>query len=326
MKLNFRNIAVNVLMVGLFCGVAIGQSATAKQRTKPAPKKETKTQSGWEKTWYVKAKLFTTFDSNFDKEPIATKSVGVIPSADFGYQLQKDRHRVQFQYSIGYPRYSKFAEYNKLGQYFRGSYRNTLGKGWNSETEFETLLRGLDEDREQNNQFIVTQKFNYRLTKKDKLGFYGVYRLKRQSVDPNADAKNPQVGVKYTRQLTNKLEAYGGFRYDKNIARGLRQRYNRQTISAGFDFEATKRDKIGFEARYAPRNYTNRLTEVNGVDVSRSDKKYTFDFKWRHDFTSRFGVEANYQFEKRTSNELDKIYHNNQIVIALYYRWGNGDN
>ncbi len=66
------------------------------------------------------------------------------------------------------------------------------------------------------------------MTKKDKVGFYGVYRLKRQSVDPNQDAKNPQVGVKYTRQLTNKLQGYGGFRYDKNIAVGLRQRYIRQ--------------------------------------------------------------------------------------------------
>lgn len=308
------------IIIGLFGGFAFGQKAKAK-----AAKSKAKTQSNWEKTWFVKAKLFGTFDSNFDKEPIATKSFGVIPSLDFGYQLQKDRHRLQFQYSIGYPKYTNFPEYNRLGQYFRGAYRNTLGKGWSSETEFETLLKGADEDRELNNQHILTQKFNYRLTQKDKFSFYGAYRLKRQSRDPNADAKNPQIGVKYTRQLTNKLEAFAGFRYDKNIARGLRQRYIRRTFSAGIDFEPTKRDKFGFEARYAPRNYTNRLTEVNGVDVPRRDKKWTYDFSWRHEFTDRVGFEANYQFEKRNSNEIDKIYNNHQVIFSIYYRWGNGD-
>ncbi len=313
-----------ILLIGLFSGFAFSQNLTKTAKAKKDSAKTTKTQADWEKTWYIKAKLFTTFDSNFDKEPIATKSFGVIPSLEVGYQLQKDRHRLQFQYSIGYPKYTKFPEYNRLGQYFRTSYRNTLGKGWNSETEFETLLRGLDEDREQNNQYIVTQKFNYRVTKKDKLGFYGVYRLKRQSEDPNQDAKNPQVGVKYTRQITSKLEGYGGFRYDHNIARGLRQRYIRRTFSAGLDFEPTKRDKFSFEARYAPRLY-GRLIDVNGFDVPRSDKKLTFNFGWRHEFTSRFGFEANYQFEKRNSNDIDKIYKNHQVVFSFYYRWGNGD-
>lgn len=318
----YKKTAIVMLLVGLFGGFSFGQ--TAKSKAKKDDKQKTKTQSSWEKTWYLKAKLFGTFDSNFDKEPIGVKSFGVIPSADFGYQLQKDRHRLQFQYSIGRPKYTNFPEYNRLGQYFRGAYRNTLGKGWSSESEFETLLRGLDEDREKNNQFIVTQKFNYRLTKKDKLGFYGVYRLKRQSEDPNQDAKNPQVGIKYTRQLTKKLESYGGFRYDHNIAVGLRQRYIRRTFSAGLDFEATKRDKFSFEARYAPRLY-GRLIKVNGFNVPRSDKKMTFDFGWKHQFTDRFWFEADYQFEKRNSNDIDKIYKNHQVVFAIYYRWGNGD-
>lgn len=319
----YRKAAI-IFLISLFGITILGQTATQK-KSKKVTSKTTKTQSSWEKTWYIKAKIFTTYDSNFDKEPIATQSFGVIPSADFGYQLQNDRHRLQFQYSIGYPKFTKFKEYNRLGQYFRGSYRNILGKGWNSETEFETVLRGLDEDREKNNQYILTQKINYRFTKKDKIGFYGVYRLKRQSEDRNADAKNPQFGVKYTRQLSNRLEAYAGFRYDKNLARGLRQRYNRQTVSAGLDFEATKWDKFGFEARFAPRNYTNRLTEVNGVDVLRQDKKWTYDVSWRHDFTDKFGFETTYQFEKRNSNELDKIYNNHQLIFAFYYRWGNGD-
>lgn len=323
MKFYWGKLAFIILLMGLMGSFIFGQDT--KTKFKKDKNQKAKTQSSWEKTWYVKAKLFTSFDSNFDKEPIAVKSFGVIPSMDFGYQLQKDRHRLQFQYSLGYPKYSNFPEYNRLGQYFRASYRNTLGKGWNSETEFETSLRGIDEDRERNNQFITTQKFNYRLTKKDKLGFYGVYRIKSQSADRNADAKNPQVGVKYTRQLTNKLEVYAGFRYDKNMARGLRQRYNRQTISAGLDFEPTTRDKFGFEARVAPRQYTNRLTEVNGVDVLRRDKKWTYDVTWRHAFTERFGFETAYQFEKRGSNELDKIYNNHQVIFAIYFRWGNGN-
>jgi hypothetical protein len=317
-----------LFLIGIFLGLTplVGFSQNVRPTTNPKTKKPAAStgSSGWEKSWSIKARLFTTFDSNFDHEPIGTKSVGLIPSVEAGYQLQKDRHRLQFQYTIGVPRYSNFSEYNRRGQYFKSAYRYTIGKGWSTETELEALLKGTNEDRELNNQYIVTQKLNYRVTKKDKLGLYGAFRLKRDSVDPNQNAKNPQIGIKYTRQLTKKMEVYGGFRYDSNIARGLRQRYIRKTYSAGADIALTKNDAIGIEFRYAPRLY-GRLIEVNGADVPRSDKKSTLDINWKHAFSSRFGIETNYQFEKRTSNDVDKIYNNHQFVISFYYRWGNGD-
>jgi hypothetical protein len=323
MKLLFRKAALVILMLVLFCGLAIGQNVNSKPKAKNTVSQKAKGSSNWEKSWYIKASLFGTFDSNFDKEPIGTKSFGVIPSLDFGYQLQSNRQRIQLQYTIGVPKYSKFTEYNRRGQYFRGAYRYDLGNGFTTETEGEAILKGANEDRELNNQFIITQKLNYKVTKKDKVSIYGAYRLKTGSTDPNSNAKNPQVGFKYTRQITKKFDAYGGFKYDHNLANGERQRYIRRTFSTGFDYTPTKRDTVSFEARYAPRLY-GRLIEVDGLDVPRSDKKTTFDINWRHECKSNFGMENNYTYEKRDSNDLGKKYRNHQVVVSLFYRWGNG--
>jgi hypothetical protein len=317
-------IKVFIILIGLFALDGFGQTPNPVIKSKAIANQKKKTGSDWEKTWYAKASITGTFDSNFDHEPVGTKSFGAIPTLDLGYQLQNDKNRFQLQYTIGVPKYSNFARYNRRGQYFRAAYRRDLGKGWNAETEFEALFKGTNEDRELNNQFIVTQKFNYRFMKKNKLGFYGVYRLKRNSDDPNANGKNPQIGVKYTRELTKKIDLNSGFRYDNNIANGERQRYIRRTFSTGLSYAPTTRDTIDFEARYAPRLY-GRLIDVNGLDVPRSDKKMTFDVNWRHECKSNFGMENSYTFEKRTSNDVDKKYQNHQVVVSLFYRWGNGN-
>ncbi len=321
MKLNYKKVALIVLLISLFGGVVFSQNLATK--AKKGTVKKANTQASWEKTWYIKASLFGTFDSNFDKEPIGTRSFGVIPSLDFGYQLQSSKQRIQLQYIIGVPKYSNFARYSRRGQYFRAAYRYNLGNGFTTETEAEAVFKGANEDRELNNQFIITQKLNYKISKNDKVSVYGAYRIKTASEDPNTNAKNPQVGFKYTRQLTKKLEAFAGFRYDNNIASGERQKYIRRTFSTGFDYAPTKRDTVSFEARYAPRLY-GRLIDVDGLEVPRSDKKTTFDVNWRHECKSNFGLENNYSYEKRNSNDPDKKYRNHQVVVSLFYRWGNG--
>ena len=327
MRFRWISSAIVFVLCAVFLGTANGQTPLTSPVVKSKPKvvEPAKKDESWKKSWSVIVRTSGTFDSNFGKDPVAVRSVGVVPALELGYQIRSKRQRVKLTYSIGAPHYTNFEKYNRVGQYFAGAYRFDFNKNWSAESEAEALFKGTGEDRELNNQYIFTQNLTYRFARKNKINFYAAMRLKRKSEDAEQNSENPQFGVKFSRQLSKKLGWEIGYRYDKNRARGQRQRYIRRTFGTEFDYAPTGRDKFTFAARYAPRLY-ERTVRVGSVRVPRSDKKWTFGLGWRRDLTERFGFEARYEFETRDSNDADKIYRNHQAIFSLSYRWGNDEN
>jgi Putative beta-barrel porin 2 len=309
----------------------ITNPATEIKKTAPEnlPKTETnlraKKLSEWEKTWSIVARFSTSFDTNLEHDPVPVRAFGFVPSITAGYQFRSSNQRLRFIYSFAAPRYTIATDLNRFGNYFAAAYRYSVGR-WSFETEGEVSLKGTNEDRETSNQYILTETIGYRFNKKTRLNVYGAYRIRRfPRADSDRNAVNPMLGLKFSRQLTKKIDGNVAYRYDENRAAGARQNYIRSTYKAGLDFQLTKNDSLNTEFSYRPRRYTSRFIKIGNTKVLRRDEKMSFDVVWKHNFSPRWGFEAGYQYEKQDSNDPEKLYRNHQVFFSIFYRWGNGN-
>lgn len=301
------------------------QTPKSEKTPEKKPAAAAKKLADWEKTWSILAKFSTSFDTNIEHDPVGLKAFGFVPSITAGYQLRSSRQRLRFIYSFAAPRYTQKTDLTRIGNYFGASYRYSAGK-WSFETDGEVSLKGTSEDRETNDQYILTETIGYRFNKKTRLNVYGAYRIRRfPAADSDRNAVNPMLGMKFSRQINKKIDWNIAYRYDENRAVNPRQNYIRSTYKTGFDFQLNKSNLIETEISYRPRRYTNRPVKIGDAKVLRRDKKWSFNALWTHNFTPRRGFEAGYQFENQNSNDTSKMYRNHQIVFSIFYHWGNGD-
>jgi hypothetical protein len=279
----------------------------------------------WEKTWSIQTRFSTSFDTNLEHDPIGVKAFGFVPSITAGYQLRSSAHRLKLIYSTAMPRYTRDTDLNRFGNSFAAAYRYLVGK-WSFETDGEASLKGTNDDRETNNQFTFTETIGYRFDNSTKISFYGAYRLRRFPVeDADRNAVNPMLGLKFSRSINRIIDWNMGYRFDENRAVNPRQNYVRSTFKTGFDLLLNPTNQVSTDISYRPRRYIDRLVDVGDLEVLRRDKKWSFDLMWKRNITERFGFQTVYQYEKQTSNDLDKIYHNHQLVFSIFYHWGNGE-
>jgi hypothetical protein len=296
-----------------------------KKNVAEKPELPKKSISEWEKTWSVLARFSASFDTNLEHDPVGVKAFGFVPSMTAGYQLRSGAHRLKFIYSTALPRYTRDTDLNRFGNYFAAAYRYSIGK-WSFETNGEASLKGTNDDRETNNQFTLTETIGYRFDNRTKLSVFGAYRLRRfPVVDADRNAVNPMLGLKFSRSINGKVDWNLGYRYDENRAINPRQNYVRSTYKTGFDLLLNSTNLIGTEISYRPRRYIDRLVDVGDLEVLRRDEKWTFDLMWKRNITEKFGIQTGYQYENQTSNDLDKLYRNHQIVFSIFYHWGNGE-
>ncbi len=304
-------------------GVSDPNGAATKDQVKAAAKPAS-TKNDWTKTWSVLVGFNSVYNSNLEHDPVTVRAFGFAPSITAGYQLRSKRHRARFIYGLAASRYTRSTDLNRIGQYFGASYRFTLGR-WTSETEIEAILKGTNDDRETNNQFIGTQKLGFRFDEKTRAQIYYAYRVKRFiPEDAERNSVNPMYGFKFSRRLGDRADWEIGYRYDQNRAQSDRQNYIRSTYSTELKYQLTKKDLLEAGFAYKPRLYSRTL-RVGEVRVPRHDHKYTWEIDWQHRLSNRFGFELGYSFERQTSNDIEKLYSDHQISFSLTYHWGNGE-
>ncbi len=332
--MNFRTSVWLVLLVWLsVTGVeAQGTTANAASSANLSGTKSSTTStaipasgdSDWTKTWSVLVTVNTSFNSNLEHDPVPLRAAGIGPSIVAGYQVRSKRHRARFIYGLGGSRYTRSTDLNRIGNYFGASYRFTLGR-WSAETEGEVILKGTNDDRETNDQYIATQKIGYRFDSKTRANIYYAYRLKRYiPADADRNSVNPMYGFKFSRQFGQKADWDIGYRYDENRAQNPRQNYVRSTYDTSLKYQLTKNDLLKTGFSYKPRLYSRTLN-VGDLRLPRRDRKYAVDFNWRHNLSDRLGFDLGYAYEKQTSNDLEKLYNDHQINFSIFYHWGNGD-
>lgn len=328
--MRFIFLTVTVLLLGAI--FADGQNTATGGKAKPPangsdPSKVKKSKvddDAWKRTWSIVGRFTTTFENNLEHDIKPLPAVGFTPSLTAGYQLRSKHHRIRFTYGIGGSRFTRNTELNLIGHYFGSSYRLSLGR-WSWETEAEAIFKGINDDRETNNQFIGSQRLGYRFTPKTRAIAYFAYRIKRyKPSEADRNAVNPMYGIKFSHQFTNRFGAQLGYRYDENRASSFRQNYVRSTYETELKYDLTKKDRLEADISYRQRLYA-RTVRVGDLRVPRRDQKFSFGLNWQRQISDRYGIELGYGFEKQTSNDPDKPYLSHMVRFSIYYRWGNGE-
>jgi hypothetical protein len=275
--------------------------------------------------WWVSMSLASVFDTNITHDEQQIGSFGLVPSFGFHFRDNVERPSFEADYEVALHRYNHTDEFDRLSHNLNAVYRKQLAKRVYSKTTTEISLKGSSEDREVNNNYIFEEQLQYRLPFNTRVAGFAAYRLKRYPlIERDSNAIDSYVGGKVEQRLRGDRRVEFTYRYDHNRAWDPRNNYIRRTYSVEFQTPVSivRRDSVSAEFRYSPRDYQNRTTRVNGIRVPRHDDRWVFDVTYTRLLRPDLSMQIFYQYEKRNSNDIDKLFTSNQVGLTFTFdKW-----
>jgi hypothetical protein len=308
---------------------ATGQTSSTASSKKKAAKEVVKkelaeAENAHRRFWFSMA-IGTFFDSNITHDEEGVKSFGVVPSFGVHFRDNVEKPSFEANYEVGFHRYSGTNEYNRLSHSVEVSYRRQLAKKLYARTTGEISLKGSSEDREVNNNYVLEQQLQYRFTPSFRVAALAAYRVKRyEPIEQGSNAIDSYVGAKVEKRFAGERRFELEYRYDHNRTQDPRDRYLRRTYTAEFSTPLAFRrhDALLFQLRYSPRAYTRRLIKLaNGERVGRMDHRWVFDVTYERALRPNLLMAASYGFEKRLSNDDDKLFTSHQFGLTFNFDW-----
>jgi len=294
--------------------------------TEPSAPKAMTPQLPSGRLWSVQAILTNSYDTNINHNEENLDSVGLVYGAGVRWQSNLKEPALKLEYEAAKHSYSNTDQWDRISQNFETSYERHFSNRIGLELKGETSLKGSSEDREIGNEYTVEPQFKYKLSKNNRLEFYGAYRLKRYQDDPTRDSTNRFIGIIYERRLFSKQELAFEYRYEENNADGPKHDYYRRRYEVGYRIPFRKHDWVNFGFRYRQQNYHSRLVDINvenGPDLHflRRDKRYNFGIDVAISLTEDLQLLPGYNFESRNSNDDSKDFTSHYPSLTLLYRW-----
>ena len=322
--------AILLTIVFLACMIqVVGQTSATASRKKKSPKPAvTKDQlAGAERAhrrfWFSMA-IGTYFDTNITHDEQGVNSFGLVPSFGIHFRDNVEKPSFEANYEAGFHRYTGTDEYDRMSHNFDVSYRRQLAKRLYARTTAEVSLKGSSEDREVNNNYVLEQQLQYRVTPSFRVAALAAYRVKRyEPIEQGSNAIDSYVGAKVAKLFAGERRVEFEYRYDHNRAQSARNRYLRRTYAAEFStpLSFARHDALLFGLRYSPRAYTRRLISINGERVGRRDERWVFDVTYERALRPDLLMAATYTFEKRKSNDEDKRFTSNLFGLTFNFDW-----
>jgi len=284
-----------------------------------------RTEDRLRRRWWVSMSLASVFDTNITHDERQVGSFGLVPSFGFHFRDNAERPSFEADYEVALHRYTNTDEFDRLSHNLTAVYRRQVAKRFYSKTTTEMSLKGSSEDRDINNNYILEQQLQYRLPFNTRVAGFAAYRLKRYPlVEQDSNAIDSYVGAKVEQRLSGERRVELTYRYDHNRAWDPRNNYIRRTYTLEFEtpLSLRRRDSLGAEFRYSPRDYQNRTTRVNGVRVPRHDDRWVFDVTYTRLLHPDLSMVVFYQYEKRNSNDIDKRFTSNVFGLTFTFdKW-----
>ncbi|HSE32573.1 MAG TPA: hypothetical protein VLA93_13455 [Pyrinomonadaceae bacterium] len=318
------SIVIVACMIQVF-GQARSTPSSKKKSARASVFKEdlAETENAHRRFWFSMA-IGTFVDTNITHDERGLNSFGLVPSFGVHFRDNVEKPSFEANYEVGFHRYTATNEYDRMSHNFDASYRRQLAKRLYARTTGEVSLKGSSEDREVNNNYVLEQQLQYRITPSLRVAALAAYRVKRYDpIEQGSDAIDSYVGAKVEKRFVGERRFEFEYRYDHNRAQAPRNRYLRRTYTAEFSTPLSFRrhDALLLELRYSPRAYTRRLISVNGERVGRRDNRWVFDVTYERALRSNLLMAATYTFEKRNSNDEDKRFTSNLFGLTFTFDW-----
>src|ERR1044072_1943431 len=284
-----------------------------------------KEQERLHRRWWVSMSLAAVYDTNITHDEQLVGSFGLVPSAGFHFRDNAEHPSFEADYEVALHRYNHTDEFDRLSQSLTAEYRKQIAKRFYSKTTTEISLKGSSKEREINNNYILEQQLQYRLPFNTRVAGFAAYRLKRYPlIEQDSNAIDSYVGAKVEQRLRGERRVEFTYRYDHNRAWDPRNNYIRRTYTLEFEtpLSIRRRDSLIAEFRYSPRDYHKRTTRVNRIRVPRHDDRWVFDVTYERLLRPDLSMAIFYQYEKRNSNDIDKLFTSNQFGLTFTFdKW-----
>lgn len=282
-----------------------------REMRRPDPPKE-------DRRWSLSAAASNVFETNIDRNQDNNQAAGVVLGLGGQFRNRTDRPTFTAQYQLGGHMYAGAPRWDRVSHNARAAYERRLLKALTFEGVGEISLKGSTEDRELGNQYIVSPRLQFRLSRSLRLGLEGGYRLKHYP-DRTRNATNPYGGLRFVHRL-GAFRWELGYRYEENHSDTTRNRYRRSTYSGEVLVPFGRHDSFGFEVKGRSRRY-ERTVRLGDQRVPLRDRKWSFSPQWVHVLNPGVQVRASYDFETRGANDPGRNYGAHSTVLAIERRW-----
>jgi hypothetical protein len=315
--------AVVIALAGTFAPLpASGQQAASAEATQGIPPasvpdipRPAVTQP---RLWSLFATASNVFESNIDRNQENNRAEGLVLGVGGQYRNRVDRPSFTAQYQVGGHMYAGAPRWDRISHNARAAYERRLLKALTFEAIGELSIKGSTEDRELGNQYIVSPRLQYRLTRNYRVEIESGYRVKHYE-DGARNATNPYGGLRLTRRFgAGRWDV--GYRYEENHSDTARNRYIRSTYRGDLIVPVTSRDNLGVELKVRSRRY-ERLVRIGDRRVPLTDMKWSVSPEWVHVLSPRLQLRASYEFESRGANDPGRNYGAHSTLFAVEHRW-----
>lgn len=269
-------------------------------------------------TFYLSASAI--YDTNINHDEEDKNAYGRVLGLGMNYRRSKEPYDYEVIYEAFHHEYTE-NHWDRVSHYLRTSIEKSLSQRWNAEMIGEISLKGSTEDRDLSDQYILLPRLEYRLSRQDRLRFYGAYRIRNFEEDPERDAINRYIGIEFRRKLPGRRSFDIGYRYETNRAESARHHFFRSTYSLEFTTPVAGHDMLMIEAKYRPRKFEQRLVDVGNTEVLRRDRDLILAASLVRPLSRGLDLEFDYKYEKRSSNDVDREYGAHLMIVSLKRRW-----
>ena len=263
----------------------------------------------------------SVYDSNIGRDRADLESYGLIAGSSGRYQSSRLHPGLAATYTIAKHSYTRGEEWNRVSQDLNVVASRSLTRRLTLETVGEVTLKGSSEDRDVSDQYTFLPRLNYRLRTSQRVRLYGAYRVRRYVVTTERNAANRYAGLEFRQNVGKSGQWETGYRFETNSAREERRSYTRRTYATQYTQRVWDRDQIVGELKYRTQRYNKRAVRVDSVAVPRMDHRFQPSLTVIHQLSQRVGLELDYDFENRTSNDPRRGYHDHLFTLSSRYNW-----
>lgn len=267
--------------------------------------------------------MSNVYDSNIDHNDDALRSYGFVPALTLRFRDRDRRPILRGVYNVGRHTYTNTDKWDRTSHQFGGAVVPDLRGAMRTLTTAEVSLRGNSEDRDISNQYQFQHEFEYRVTDDYRLHAYGTFRYKYYPGEIDRNAYKPNFGFVLEQKLDGDRTWEIGARYEWKLYELADERdrnYTRWTFDMEYDVPLTEVDELKFELTHRRKSYKERFVEIEDEDFLRRDFRWQFSVGYTRPVLSNIALDLRYKFERRDSNDPDKLYNAHLMDLSLVYQ------
>jgi hypothetical protein len=270
--------------------------------------------------WSLEMRLSSVFDSNLDRDEESLDVYGLVAGAQAMFERRRDDDDLRLEYEAALHRYSRTDKWDRLSHKLRGRYEREVGSRWTLGAESEITIKGSSEDRTVGDQYILEPRLEYEIADDSEARVYGAFRLRRYDQEPEQNAVNRYAGAEFTQKFGGKREWEVGLRYEVNDAERSRRYYRRWTWHTRLVTPLSARDELELELKLRARVFPERFVEMEDELVPRQDRRWSPSLVWTRALSGSMGLEVEYEYETRSSNDPEQAFKGHQLRLSLLFR------